>query len=147
VEPNTAIKLGHPVEMLGLQCCKCVDAGWTYLAEGLDLLYSAEPVECEKGFIGANAEEAAATHIQVVDRMVQRDIGDGGPCTDEANLSDGILLKVFPKSAVKREEWSLHCLHEEQPTCARGDQYLFQLLPIQHGRLLAEHMLPGCESR
>jgi hypothetical protein len=81
----------------------------------------AKPVECEEGFIGANAEEAATTHIQVVDRMVQRDIGDGGPCTDEGNLSDGILLKMFPEPAVKRKEWRLHCLHEEQAPYARGD--------------------------
>ena len=72
-------------------------------AEGLDSFYRAKPVECEEGFIGANAEEAATTHIQVVDRMIQRDIGDGGPCTNEGNLSDGILLKMFPEPAVKEE--------------------------------------------
>ena len=92
-------------------------------------------------------EEAAATHIQVVDLMVQRDIGDRGPYMDEGNLIDRILFKMFPEPAVKREEWRLHCFHEEQPPYARGDQHLLQLLPIQHGRLLAEHMLSGCESR
>ena len=76
VEPKTAIKLRHPVEVHGLQCRKRVDARWAYLAEGLDSFYGAEPIECEEGFIGANAEEAAATQIQVVDRMVQWDIGD-----------------------------------------------------------------------
>jgi hypothetical protein len=64
------------------------------LAEGLDSFHRAEPVEREEGFIGANAEEAATTHIQVVDRMVQRNIGDGGPCTDDGNLSDWILRKM-----------------------------------------------------
>ena len=49
MEPNTAIKLGHPVEVLGLQCGKRVDARWAYLAEGLDSFYRAEPVECEEG--------------------------------------------------------------------------------------------------
>jgi hypothetical protein len=58
VEPKTAIKLSHPIEVLGLQCGKGVDARWAYLAEGLDSFYRAEPVECEEGFIGANAEEA-----------------------------------------------------------------------------------------
>src|ERR1700740_2299068 len=48
VEPETAIKLGHPVEVLGLQCGKRVDADWAYLAEGLDLFYWAEPVEREE---------------------------------------------------------------------------------------------------
>ena len=56
VESKTAITLGHPVEVLGLQCGKRVDARWAYLAEGVDSFYRAEPVECEKGFIGANAE-------------------------------------------------------------------------------------------
>jgi integrase len=78
VEPKTAIKLGHAVEVLGLQCGKGVDASWAYLAEGLDSFYRAEPVDCEKGLIGANAEQAAATHIQIVDRMIQRDIGERG---------------------------------------------------------------------
>src|ERR1700733_14914747 len=147
MEPKTAIKLGHPVEVLGWQCGKRVDAGWPCLAEGLDSFYRAEPVEREEGFIWGNAEEAATTHIQLVDRMIQRDIGEGGPCTDEGNLSDWIVLKMFPEPAVKREEWRLHCFHEEQPLYARGDQHLLQLLPIQHGRLLAEHVLPGCEGR
>lgn len=84
------------MEVFGLQCGKRVDTRWAYSAEGLDSFYRAEPIECEEGFIGSNAEEATTTHVQVVDRMVQWDIGDGGPSTDEGNLSDGILLKMFP---------------------------------------------------
>ena len=56
MEPKTAIKLGHAVEVLGLQCGKRVDACRSYLAKGLDLFYRTEPVEREEGFIGANAE-------------------------------------------------------------------------------------------
>jgi len=53
--------------------------------------------------------------------MVRRNIGERGPCTDETNLSDWILRKMFSEPAVKWKEWRLHCLHEEQATYARGD--------------------------
>ena len=65
MEPKTAIKLGYPVKVLGLQCGKRVDARWTYLAEGLDSFYRAEPVECEEGFIGANLQQDPIGRVAV----------------------------------------------------------------------------------
>jgi hypothetical protein len=59
--------------MLRLKDSEVVDTCWTEPTHGLDAFERAEPVEYEKGFVWADAEDAAASEFEEVKRVVGRE--------------------------------------------------------------------------
>ena len=87
------MELGHAVFVLRLEDCKVVDALGVETAHGLNALEGAEPIEREKGFVGADAHNAPATKFGEVERIVRANGRIAVAGADEADGADGIGLR------------------------------------------------------
>ena len=68
---EAGVELGHSALVLGVNDCEGIDPGRVETAEGMDALEGTKPVEREKGFIGANAHDAAASKFREMEWVVR----------------------------------------------------------------------------
>src|SRR5580693_7782100 len=72
-EIDARVQLGQAALVLGVNDGERVDAGGVETAECVDAPQSPEPVEREKSFVGADAEDAATAQVGEVERVIRAD--------------------------------------------------------------------------
>lgn len=144
-EIKAGVKLGHAALVFGLEEGEVVDASGTESAHTLHALHRPEPVDREKSFIRADAEDSATTQFKVVQWVVWADGGIAVAGTNKADGTDRVLIEVLAKTLVEGKEGRLHGFHEEAVVTACGGEDLLELADIESSRLFAEDMLSGGE--
>jgi hypothetical protein len=137
------VELGHAAFVFGVDEGEGVDACGAETAEGVDSLEGAKPVEGEKGFVGADAHDAAAAELGEMERVVGGEAGVAMAGADEADGADGVVGEVLAETLVKGEERGLHGFHKQPVMEAGGGEDLLELGYVEGGGFLAEYVLAG----
>ncbi len=142
---EAGVELGHAALVLGLDEGQSVNARGIDAAHDLHALEIAEPGKGEKGFIGADAHDAAAGKLGEEERVIRRARGVGVAGANEADGADGVGFEVGKEAPVEREEGRLHGFHEEAIGATRGVEDLGELALVDGGGFFAQDVLAGLE--